>query len=151
EVFLPVRQVGVLFHDAADGMAAAEVSFGLIESGRPTAPKSDVEIASPREVPVVISGLTHTYEGTDRAAPDGLSLRIEPGSVVALVGHSGGGKTTALSCLLGFIDPDSGSILVGDRELIGADESVWQSWRRQLAYVPQVPAMMAGTVAENIR
>ena len=151
EVFLPVRQVGVLFHDAADGMAAAEVSFGLIESGRPTAPRSDVEIASPREVPVVISGLTHTYEGTDRAAPDGLSLRIEPGSVVALVGHSGGGKTTALSCLLGFIDPDSGSILVGDRELIGADESVWQSWRRQLAYVPQVPAMMAGTVAENIR
>lgn len=151
EVFLPVRQVGVLFHDAADGMAAAEVSFGLIESGRPTAPKSDVEIASPREVPVVISGLTHTYEGTDRAAPDGLSLRIEPGSVVALVGHSGGGKTTALSCLLGFIDPDSGSILVGDHELIGADESVWQSWRRQLAYVPQVPAMMAGTVAENIR
>lgn len=151
EVFLPVRQVGVLFHDAADRMAAAEVSFGLIESGRPTAPKSDVEIASPREVPVVISGLTHTYEGTDRAAPDGLSLRIEPGSVVALVGHSGGGKTTALSCLLGFIDPDSGSILVGDRELIGADESVWQSWRRQLAYVPQVPAMMAGTVAENIR
>lgn len=151
EVFLPVRQVGVLFHDAADGMAAAEVSFGLIESGRPTAPKSDVEIASPREVPVVISGLTHAYEGTDRAAPDGLSLRIEPGSVVALVGHSGGGKTTALSCLLGFIDPDSGSILVGDRELIGADESVWQSWRRQLAYVPQVPAMMAGTVAENIR
>ena len=151
EVFLPVRQVGVLFHDAADGMAAAEVSFGLIESGRPTAPKSDVEIASPREVPVVISGLTHTYEGTDRAAPDGLPLRIEPGSVVALVGHSGGGKTTALSCLLGFIDPDSGSILVGDRELIGADESVWQSWRRQLAYVPQVPAMMAGTVAENIR
>ena len=151
EVFLPVRQVGVLFHDAADGMAAAEVSFGLIVSGRPTAPKSDVEIASPREVPVVISGLTHTYEGTDRAAPDGLSLRIEPGSVVALVGHSGGGKTTALSCLLGFIDPDSGSILVGDRELIGADESVWQSWRRQLAYVPQVPAMMAGTVAENIR
>ena len=151
EVFLPARQVGVLFHDAADGMAAAEVSFGLIESGRPTAPKSDVEIASPREVPVVISGLTHTYEGTDRAAPDGLSLRIEPGSVVALVGHSGGGKTTALSCVLGFIDPDSGSILVGDRELIGADESVWQSWRRQLAYVPQVPAMMAGTVAENIR
>ena len=151
EVFLPVRQVGVLFHDAADGMAAAEVSFGLIESGRPTAPRSDVEIASPREVPVVISGLTHTYEGADRAAPDGLSLRIEPGSVVALVGHSGGGKTTALSCLLGFIDPDSGSILVGDRELIGADESVWQSWRRQLAYVPQVPAMMAGTVAENIR
>jgi len=151
EVFLPVRQVGVLFHDAADGMAAAEVSFGLIESGRPTAPKSDVEIASPREVPVVISGLTHTYEGTDRAAPDGLSLRIEPGSVVALVGHSGGGKTTALSCLVGFIAPDSGSILVGARELIGADESVWQSWRRQLAYVPQVPAMMAGTVAENIR
>ena len=75
--------------------------------------------------------------------PDGLSLRIDPGNLVALVGHSGGGKTTALSCLLGFIDPDSGSILVGDHELVGADESVWQAWRRQLAYVqlgyPEAP------------
>jgi len=151
EVFLPVRQVGVLYHDAADGMAAAEASFALIEAGRNDDPGDDVEIASPREVPVVVNGLTHTYPGAEHPAPDGLSLRIEPGHLIALVGHSGGGKTTALSCLLGFIDPDSGSILVGDRELVGADESVWQAWRRQLAYVPQVPAMMAGTVAENVR
>ncbi len=151
EVFLPVRQVGVLYHDAADGMAAAEASFALIEAGRKDDPGDDVEIASPREVPVVVNGLTHTYPGAEHPAPDGLSLRIEPGHLIALVGHSGGGKTTALSCLLGFIDPDSGSILVGDRELVGANESVWQAWRRQLAYVPQVPAMMAGTVAENVR
>ena len=151
EVFLPVRQVGALFHDAADGMAAAEVSFGLIESGRPMGSGGDVDMPSPRDVPVVISGLTHTYEGADRPAPDGLSLRIDPGNLVALAGHSGGGKTTALSCLLGFIDPDSGSILVGDHELVGADESVWQAWRRQLAYVPQAPAMMAGTVAQNVQ
>ncbi|WP_249361161.1 thiol reductant ABC exporter subunit CydD [Cutibacterium avidum] len=151
EVFLPVRQVGALFHDAADGMAAAEVSFGLIESGRPMGSGGDVDMPSPRDVPVVINGLTHTYEGADRPAPDGLSLRIDPGNLVALAGHSGGGKTTALSCLLGFIDPDSGSILVGDHELVGADESVWQAWRRQLAYVPQAPAMMAGTVAQNVQ
>lgn len=151
EVYLPVRQVGVLFHDAADGMAAAEVSFGLIESGRRKDSTGDVEVPSPRNVPVVVHQLTHTYEGADLPAPDGLSLRINPGSLVALAGHSGGGKTTALSCLLGFIDPDSGSILVGDRELVGADESVWQAWRRQLAYVPQIPAMMAGTVAQNVR
>ncbi|WCC80956.1 thiol reductant ABC exporter subunit CydD [Cutibacterium equinum] len=151
EVFLPVRQVGTLFHDAADGMAAAEVSFGLIESGRPVASTGDVEMPSPRNAPVVVSGLTHTYDGADRPAPDNLSLRIDPGHLVALAGHSGGGKTTTLSCLLGFIDPDAGSILVGDRELVGADESVWQAWRRQLAYVPQVPAMMAGTVAQNVR
>ena len=151
EVFLPVRQVGALFHDAADGMAAAEVSFGLIESGRPMDYDGDVDMPSPRDVPVVVSGLTRTYEGADRPAPDGLSLRIDPGNLVALVGHSGGGKTTALSCLLGFIDPDSGSILVGDHELVGADESVWQAWRRQLAYVPQAPAMMAGTVAQNVQ
>ena len=151
EVFLPVRQVGALFHDAADGMAAAEVSFGLIESGRPMGSGGDVDMPSPRDVSVVINGLTHTYEGADRPAPDGLSLRIDPGNLVALAGHSGGGKTTALSCLLGFIDPDSGSILVGDHELVGADESVWQAWRRQLAYVPQAPAMMAGTVAQNVQ
>lgn len=151
EVFLPVRQVGALFHDAADGMAAAEVSFGLIESGRQMDYDGDVDMPSPRDVPVVVSGLTHTYEGAGRPAPDGLSLRIDPGNLVALVGHSGGGKTTALSCLLGFIDPDSGSIRCGDVELVGANESVWRQWRRHLAYVPQVPAMMAGTVADNVR
>ena len=150
-LILPVRQVGALFHDAADGMAAAEVSFGLIESGRPMDYDGDVDMPSPRDVPVVVSGLTHTYEGADRPAPDGLSLRIDPGNLVALVGHSGGGKTTALSCLLGFIDPDSGSIRCGDVELVGANESVWQAWRRQLAYVPQAPAMMAGTVAQNVQ
>ena len=71
EVFLPVRQVGVLYHDAADGMAAAEASFALIEAGRNDDPGDDVEIASPREVPVVVNGLTHTYPGAEHPAPDG--------------------------------------------------------------------------------
>lgn len=151
EVYLPVRQVGVLYHDAADGMAAAEMALDLIASARPDGGRDDAEVRSPRVVPLVVEGLTYTYPDADRPALSGLDLRVEPRRMVALAGHSGGGKTTALSCLLGFLDPDSGSIRVGDQELVGADESTWRAWRKQVALVPQSPGMMAGTVVDNVR
>ncbi|WP_130866448.1 thiol reductant ABC exporter subunit CydD [Acidipropionibacterium timonense] len=150
EVYLPVRQVGALYHDAADGMAAAEQAFAII--GSEEMPRSEAEeVPSPRHAAVVLSGLTFTYPGTDSPALRGLDLRIDPGRLVALAGHSGGGKTTAIDCLLGFLEPDSGSVRVGDVELVGASPATWRTWRERLAYVPQVPGLLRGTVADNVR
>lgn len=169
EVYLPVREVGARFHDSADGMAAAEAAFAVIERAEtpsPTDPSpapatapahapsplpSPVAPPSPRDAAVVLEDLRLTYPGSPSPALAGLSLRIEPGRQVALAGHSGGGKTTALDCLLGFLAPDSGRIRVGDVELTGAPRATWAAWRRRLAYVPQNPAMIRGTVAGNLR
>ena len=66
-------------------------------------------------VAVELTDLRRSYGGV--AALDGLTLHIEPGEFIALLGPSGCGKTTALRCLAGLEDPDSGTIEVGGRDV----------------------------------
>ena len=148
EVYLPIRQVGVHFHDSADGTAAAAKAFEVIEraeAGRigGTAPAPD-----PGRVPVVLDGLSVTYPGSDRPALAPLSCRIDPGRVLALAGPSGGGKSTALGVLMGFRPATAGRILVGGVDLASIDPD---QWRARIAYVSQDPAMPGGTIADNVR
>ena len=150
EVYLPLRQVGTLYHDAADGMAAAEEAFSLIEHGQLTAGVAQT-VPSARTSPLVVDELTYTYPDAQTPAVDGVSLRIEPGELVALAGHSGGGKTTAMNCLLGFLTPQAGSIRIGEIDLCQASAATLQAWREQIAYVPQTPGLIHGTVADNVR
>ena len=150
EVYLPLRQVGTLYHDAADGMAAAEEAFSLIEHGQLTAGVAQT-VPSARTSPLVVDELTYTYPDAQTPAVDGVSLRIDPGELVALAGHSGGGKTTAMNCLLGFLTPQAGSIRIGDVDLCQASAATLQAWREQIAYVPQTPGLIHGTVADNVR
>mgnify|MGYP002720001606 FL=1 len=150
EVYLPLRQVGTLYHDAADGMAAAEEAFSLIEHGQLTAGHAQT-VPSARTSPLVVDELTYTYPDAQTPAVDGVSLRIDPGELVALAGHSGGGKTTAMNCLLGFLTPQAGSIRIGDVDLCQASAATLQAWREQIAYVPQTPGLIHGTVADNVR
>jgi ATP-binding cassette, subfamily B, bacterial len=77
-----------------------------------------------------------------------LSFRIRPGERVAIVGPSGAGKTTIFSLLLRFYDVQSGRVLVDGVPVADADLT---ALRKRMAYVPQDPAVFAGTIAENIR
>lgn len=75
------------------------------------------------------------------------NLQIEPGDFVDLVAPSGKGKTTAIHLLLGFLQPDSGQILINDSP---ADTSVLANYRRQIAYVKQQTFLIHDTIARNI-
>ncbi len=88
------------------------------------------------------------FDNGARAALQGFSLTVPHGQTVALVGPTGAGKTTVASLLLRFIDPDSGEITVGGAPLLGIDRA---AWRRQIAWVPQLPHLFHGTAADNIR
>jgi ABC-type multidrug transport system fused ATPase/permease subunit len=79
---------------------------------------------------------------------DGLNLELSPGETVALVGESGAGKSTVAALLLGMLQPTSGVISVGGIDL---GSCRMDAWRRQIAWVPQHPTMLRGTVADNIR
>ncbi len=76
-----------------------------------------------------------------------VDLTIAEGQRIALVGPSGGGKSTLLNLLLGFVEPSAGRLLVDGEELAAAELA---AWRERIAWVPQRAHLFAGTLAENI-
>ncbi|MFK4690946.1 ATP-binding cassette subfamily C protein CydCD [Streptomyces pristinaespiralis] len=144
EAYLPIRQVGAQFHAAAEGLSAAEEIFDVLE----TAPRRSGEAPVPGTLRLEVDGLTVRHHGRAEPSLDRASLGVEPGETVALVGESGVGKSTLLDVLLGFVDPAEGRVRVGGTDLTDLD---MEAWRRQIAWVPQLPYLFAGTVAENVR
>ncbi len=145
EAYLPLRQVGAQFHAAAEGLAAAEEIFDVLEQpvrGGGTAPVP----ATPR---LELDRVTVRHEGRAEPSLDEATLTVEPGETVALVGPSGVGKSTLLDVVLGFAVPEEGgSVRVGGEDLAALDQ---EAWRSRIAWVPQRPYLFAGTVAENVR
>ncbi len=109
EAYLPVRQVGVHYHDAADGMAAAESAFAVIEGAAPAEAGVVRVTDAGAGLLVQVADLTHTYPGAARPAVEGVSFDVAPGEFVVLTGPSGGGKTTVLNALAGFVEPRCGA------------------------------------------
>ncbi|MBN3929348.1 thiol reductant ABC exporter subunit CydD [Streptomyces verrucosisporus] len=146
EAYLPLRQVGVHYHAAAEGLAAAEDVFSTLETDAPapgTAPAPDARTAT-----IALDGLTVRHEGrtTDSLPPT--TLTVAPGENVAVTGPSGAGKTTLLSALLGLTTPTAGRVLIAGRDLSTLSPATWHS---QIAWVPQHPHLFAGTIADNVR
>ncbi|MGW5775734.1 thiol reductant ABC exporter subunit CydD [Streptomyces sp. NPDC003863] len=145
EAYLPLRQVGAQYHAAAEGLAAAEEIFEVLE-----APVRDAGTgAVPASVRLELDRVTVRHAGRAEPSLDAATLTVEPGETVALVGPSGAGKSTLLDVVLGFAVPEEGgSVRVGGVDLGALDP---EEWRSRIAWVPQRPYFFAGTVAENVR
>ncbi len=153
EVYLPVRQVGLHFHAASDGVAAAQRMMDLLDGDEPTAPRTRAPSMHGTTIRVRELGVRFA----DRTALEPVSLQIEPGRITAIVGPSGCGKSTLFAVLLGEVRA-AGADLTGTVELVAADGSVTDlaavepsSWLSQVGWVPQRPTLLPGTVADNVR
>ncbi|MGW1622416.1 thiol reductant ABC exporter subunit CydD [Streptomyces sp. NPDC002172] len=144
EAYLPLRQVGAQFHAAAEGLAAAEEIFAVLETPVPVSGAGTV----PSGAALAFEGVTVRYPGRSADAVTDVSFTVEPGETVALVGPSGVGKSTLLNVLLGFVRPTRGRVRIGDADLADVDLA---EWRSRIAWVPQRPHLYAGTIAENVR
>lgn len=97
---------------------------------------------------VAMSGVSFSYDGSQTKALDDVSLAVQYGEKVALVGSSGGGKSTLLKMLLAWYAPDTGTISVAGRTF---GEQTLSEARTQVSYVPQDAHLFSGTIADNIR
>ncbi|WP_452672773.1 thiol reductant ABC exporter subunit CydD [Streptomyces amritsarensis] len=147
EAYLPLRQVGAQYHAAAEGLAAAEEIFEVLESPA-VGPAGTAELPGGAPLRIEIDGVTVRYEGRDEDSPRPVSLTVGPGECVALTGPSGAGKSTLLQVLLGFVRPTAGRVRIAGVDLA---ELSPEQWRERIAWVPQRPHLFAGTVAENVR
>ena len=163
EVYLPLRRAGAEFHASAEGRSAASRILDILDEADAAGADTDatdgtrdaegplpanLPLPDPAVSTVALVDVQVRYPG--RAVPvlDGVDLTLEPGEHVAVVGESGSGKSTLLSVLMGFTVPDRGSILVGREQLSG---SSMREWRRHVAWVPQRPALVRGTIEDNLR
>ena len=146
EAYLPLRQVGLQFHAAADGVAAADEVFEILDAAPVAVAATSAGLVSERNVSrrsgtLAVDDLTVTYG--DRTVVDNLSVRFAPGVVTAIAGPSGAGKSSLVAAVLGFV-PFDGSVSF-DGAALAPDEA-----RQLVAWSGQRPSLMAGTVAENI-
>ncbi len=146
-LFMPIRDISQLYSSFLAAMAAAERIFQVIDEpvtlkDRPGA------LALPRlEGRVELRHVCFGYT-PDKPVLHDVSLLIEPGQTLAIVGPTGAGKTTIASLVGRFYDPTSGQVLIDGHDLRDVQLA---SLRRQLSIVLQDTFLFSGTVADNIR
>ncbi|WP_028263552.1 ABC transporter ATP-binding protein [Atopobium fossor] len=101
----------------------------------------------PQDASVCFENVSFTYEGATHPALDSLSLTVEPGTTLALVGPSGGGKTTAASLVPRFWDVDKGRVLVGGVDVRDIDTHELMD---NVAFVFQRSHLLKGSILENV-
>jgi ATP-binding cassette, subfamily C, bacterial CydD len=148
EAFLPLRALATHFHASMEGVAAAGRVCDVLEIPPPRAHTGSGAVAADlgRQA-IVLTGVGLAYPGRDRPALAEVSLAIAPGERIAVTGPSGAGKSSLLALLLRFIEPTGGRIEAGGHPL---DSIAVDAWRQQIAWVPQHPVLLSGTVAANI-
>ncbi len=142
EVYLPLRNVGTHFHASADGIAAADAAFDVLETPAPViGAEQGVEAGSLAGATITAAGLAVATPDGTRDAPGDATLTALPGRLTALVGPNGEGKTTTLLALMGLLPVDRGEIsaTAADSALILLSEVDGESWTANFAYVPQRP------------
>lgn len=142
-VFQPLRRVSAIYSKIQDAQAASERVFHIFDIENRVEDGS-VELSEPiRDIHVD----NVTLRFGDKTALQGLNLRIAPGQNIALVGQSGGGKSSLVNLLLRFYDPDEGSIYLNGRNLKDYTQS---SLRSQIASVSQRVYIFQDTLAANV-
>ncbi|KAL4183101.1 hypothetical protein AMTRI_Chr11g153480 [Amborella trichopoda] len=143
----PVQGVGKAYNELKQGEPAIERLFNLTSLQSQVFEKPDAITLNNVKGDVKFCDVSFQYGDKVTPVLNGLNLHIKPGETIALIGPSGGGKTTIAKLLLRFYDPICGQILIDNQDI---QDIRLESLRRHVALVPQDIMLFSGTVAENI-
>jgi len=145
--FQPIREISQLFTTAQSAMAGGEQIFRLLDTEPLVTDPPGGAVMPPISGRVAFEDVCFSYTSGVEVLKH-VSFEVTPGRMIALVGPTGAGKTTIAGLVSRFYDPGSGAVLVDGVDIRTVTQ---QSYRRQLAVVPQDPFLFAGTILDNIR
>jgi ATP-binding cassette subfamily B protein len=145
--FSPITIIGTQLSEATLAMAGAERYFRLLDTAPAWSDAPTAKECPPLKGKVEFQDVTFSYLPGQRVL-HGVSFVAQPGQVIALVGHTGSGKSTIIGLLAKFQLPDSGGIRLDDLDLAEIQQI---SLRRQTGFVFQQNFLFAGTIAENVK
>src|SRR5690349_4389997 len=144
--FDPVQQLSQLYNTFLSATAALDKIMGVLDEEPEIVDRPGARDLGRIEGHVRFEGVRFAY-GRGEEVLHGIDLDVPAGTTVALVGHTGAGKSTIAKLLARFYEPTAGRITIDGADLNDVTQS---SLRRQLGIVPQEGFLFAGTVAENI-
>lgn len=147
QFFDPIATIGRQYNDALTSMAGAERVFGLLDTEPEQLDREGALDLPPIQGRVELKDIVFSYV-PDKPVLHGISLTAEPGQTLALVGHTGSGKTSIINLISKFYLPDSGSVLIDGYD---TRDITTDSLARQLGIVLQRNYLFTGTVMDNIR
>ncbi len=143
----PVQDIARVYADMQHSIAAAERIFTLIDIQPEVQNRSDAMPAETVRGEIEFDHVDFYYEDRKPVLTD-FTLKIQPGEMVALVGPTGGGKTTIVNLLCRFYEPKKGAIRINGRDYTGY---TLQSIHSRIGIVLQTPHLFSGSIRENIR
>ena len=147
-IFDPVRRLTGVNATIQRGLAAAESIYEVFDRALDDQRGQSKTYSALPTATLSIKDVTFTYPGGEDPALNTVSLKVEPGESVGLVGPSGSGKSSLIAIIAGFLDPDTGEIKINNESL---KQWTLAKRRRQISLVGQQVNLFDATVAENIR
>src|SRR5438067_13470894 len=145
-VFDPVQQLSQLYNTFLSATAALDKIMGVLDEAPEIVDRAGAEPLEQIDGRVAFEDVRFRYGRGDEVL-HGISLDVPAGTTVALVGHTGAGKSTIAKLLARFYDPSDGRLTIDGVDIRDVSQ---ESLRRQLGIVPQEGFLFAGSVRDNV-
>ena len=144
----PVQDIARVFAEMQQAIASAERMFSLIDSQPQIQDRPKAIDPGTIKGDIIFDHVTFRYEEDDKPVLNDFSLHVKRGETIALVGPTGGGKSSIVNLLCRFYEPQSGRIFIGGRDYTSLSLQAIQS---RIGVVLQTPHLFSGTITENLR